>query len=227
MVHIVKEYDERKNEFLDTAMGLFMTQGYEQTSVAAIIQAVGVSKGAFYHYFKTKEDLLDQLSARATDQAMVAIHSILQDPDLSAIERLNAIFTTTNAYKAENRDLVMTLLQVFYSDTNLILRYRLLEHNLQVLSPVIAEILHQGNAQGSMSVDYPEETAVFILRIGASLVEGIAKQLPLDPEDTEGVAGVLRHLNMYNQAVERIIGAEPGSLGLVDESIIRVVTGQS
>jgi len=61
MVRITKEYHVRKNELLDTAQELFFTQGYEQTTVETIIQKVGVSKGTFYYYFKSKEDLLDKL----------------------------------------------------------------------------------------------------------------------------------------------------------------------
>lgn len=227
MVHVVKDYDERKNEFLDTAMGLFLSQGYEQTSVAAIIDAVGVSKGAFYHYFRTKEDLLDQLSARASSQAMKSIEDVLADGSLNAVERLNAIFARTNAYKAQNRELIMTMLQVYYSDNNLILRNRLQEQNIRLMAPIITGILKEGIAEGRMNLDYPDEAGAFILRIGTNLVEGIARFIPVDESDDAGAEAVLRHLEMYNQAVERIIGAAPGSLHLVDESIVTVITGRS
>ncbi|MFW5802045.1 MAG: TetR/AcrR family transcriptional regulator [Spirochaeta sp.] len=225
-MYVAKDYDDRKNEFLDTALGLFMSRGYEQTSVAAIIEAVGVSKGAFYHYFKTKEDLLDQLSARASSQAMQAIEDVLADPGLNAVERLNAVFARTNAYKAQNRELILTILQVFYGNENLVLRNKLQEQNIQLMTPVIAGILEQGIAEGRMHLDYPRETAAFILRIGSNLVEGLARLLPVDPADDEGVEAVLRHMRMYNQSVERIIGAEPGSLHLVDQSMVEIITGK-
>ena len=69
MVRISKDYDVRKQEFLDAAQKLFYEQGYDQTSVNTIIDAVGVSKGTFYHYFKSKEDLLDALAERVAMQA--------------------------------------------------------------------------------------------------------------------------------------------------------------
>ncbi|MGB6371054.1 MAG: TetR/AcrR family transcriptional regulator, partial [Atribacterota bacterium] len=59
MVRIIKKYDERRTEFLDTAQELFFTKGYEQTAVETIIKKMGLSKGTFYYYFKSKEDLLD------------------------------------------------------------------------------------------------------------------------------------------------------------------------
>ena len=64
MVRIVKEHEERKNELLDAAQALFYQNGYETTSVAKIIDSVGIAKGTFYHYFKSKTDLLDQIVER-------------------------------------------------------------------------------------------------------------------------------------------------------------------
>ena len=51
MARVSKEHEERKNEILDTARRLFYINSYNNTSVNAIIEAVGISKGTFYHYF--------------------------------------------------------------------------------------------------------------------------------------------------------------------------------
>ena len=59
-MRISKDYDVRKNEILDMAQKLFFEMGYEQTSVSNIIDAVGVAKGTFYYYFKSKEELLEK-----------------------------------------------------------------------------------------------------------------------------------------------------------------------
>ncbi len=51
MPRIVKSADVRKDEILDTAQALFAERGYAHTSVQAVIDAVGISKGDFYHDF--------------------------------------------------------------------------------------------------------------------------------------------------------------------------------
>ena len=61
MSKIVKDFEERKNELLETSKKLFFSKGYEHTSVHDIIDAVGIAKGTFYHYFKSKEDLLNEI----------------------------------------------------------------------------------------------------------------------------------------------------------------------
>jgi len=56
-MRISKDGDIRKQELLDAALQLFYEKGYEKTSVNDIIEKVGVSKGAFYYYFKSKEEV--------------------------------------------------------------------------------------------------------------------------------------------------------------------------
>ena len=49
---------------LAAATRLFAERGYERTSVQEIVEAAGVTKGALYHYFGSKEDLLQEVYAR-------------------------------------------------------------------------------------------------------------------------------------------------------------------
>jgi AcrR family transcriptional regulator len=49
--------EETRNTILEVALGLFSQHGYDATSVDQICQGAGVSKGAFYHHFSTKQDL--------------------------------------------------------------------------------------------------------------------------------------------------------------------------
>lgn len=226
-MYVVKDYDERKTEFLDTAMRLFMERGYEDTSVNAIIDSVGVSKGAFYHYFKTKEELLDELAARASVQAMEVIQPIVDDPSLSAVEKFNAVFAATNAFKAQNRDLILVIAQVFYSDRNVLLRARMNRRSTEMIGPVLAQIICQGNEEGTMSVAHPEITARFVLETGASMVSEFAQRLPEIPNDPRAADAILLQLHVYTEGVERILGVEPGELTLVDESMITIIKGDS
>ncbi len=231
-MHIVKDYQERKTEFLDAAMQLFMQCGYEQTSVNAIIDAVGVSKGAFYHYFRTKEDLLDELAARASAQALSLIQPLTDAPELDAVDKLNEMFRRTNSFKAQNRGLMIAIARVFYSDDNLRLRVRLADRSVETVGPLIAEFIEQGNAEGSMSVRYPQETARFVLRIGSELVGEIAAELVRAGDGSNAreaeaaIEAIVRQMNVYNVSVERILGIEPGRLVLVDDSMMQVIAGE-
>ncbi len=50
-----------KEKILSTAFKLFVNHGYHNTSMRQLVEASGMSKGAFYHYFKSKSELYDQV----------------------------------------------------------------------------------------------------------------------------------------------------------------------
>ena len=63
-----KNPEETVNRILDTAYRLFLEKGYEQTSIQDIINHLGgLSKGAIYHHFKSKEDILEAVTNRITE----------------------------------------------------------------------------------------------------------------------------------------------------------------
>ena len=230
-MYIAKEHDERKNEFLDTAMALFMQHGYEQTSVNTIIDTVGVSKGAFYHYFKSKEELLDQLAERAAEQSLAGAQGILDNTTMSAVEKLNALFAQTNQFKAQNRELMIAIARVFYSDANILLRSRLSERSVERVAPIVAQILEQGRREGSMDITPPEETARFVLRIGTEVVQTFAAGLGSGRSDAvglspEAIGQIKVAMEVYQRSVERILGLADGSLTLIDEAMIKLITGE-
>ena len=59
-----KHPEETVAKILDVSMRLFTEQGYEHTPIQDIVDALGMSKGAIYHHFKSKEDILDRINDR-------------------------------------------------------------------------------------------------------------------------------------------------------------------
>ena len=75
-MRVVKEHDERKQEIIDTANRLFSKKGYSQCSINDILNEIGIAKGTFYHYFRSKEDVLDAVIGSITREVMVKVNSV-------------------------------------------------------------------------------------------------------------------------------------------------------
>jgi AcrR family transcriptional regulator len=56
MPRVVKKADVRKSEILSAAYRLFVRDGYEGTTVSSLLEELGISKGAFYHHFASKDE---------------------------------------------------------------------------------------------------------------------------------------------------------------------------
>ncbi len=78
MPRVVKHPELRRTELLDLAMTLFLERGYERVSLNDLIATSGMSKGAFYHYFSSKEALVSALAARSADQAFEALRPVFE-----------------------------------------------------------------------------------------------------------------------------------------------------
>src|SRR6266481_3196300 len=84
MARIVKEeaYAVKRNEILDVAQRLVYTKGYEQMTIQDILDELQISKGAFYHYFDSKQALLEAVIERIGEEAEPLVLSIVDDPEL-------------------------------------------------------------------------------------------------------------------------------------------------
>ena len=88
-----KHPEETVNLILETATRLFMKKGYEHTSIQDIIDNLGgLSKGAIYHHFKSKEDILVAVTDRMTEESNKLLGTIRDRTDLNGKEKLRTIF---------------------------------------------------------------------------------------------------------------------------------------
>src|SRR4029078_10435320 len=102
----------RRDEFIDVAQRLIAQKGYDALSIQDVLDELGASKGAFYHYFDSKAALLDAVVERMVLQATDGMAPIIDDPDLRALDKLRTLFATMGQWKWERSELVLALLRV-------------------------------------------------------------------------------------------------------------------
>lgn len=211
----------RRDAFLDVAQRLIQLKGYESLSVQDVIDEVGASKGAFYHYFGSKADLLEAIVERMADAVEATWAQVMTQPDVDAVARFEGIFATTAQYKSARRDLSLALLDAWLSDRNTVLRERLRAMVTRRLTPVLERIIRQGVAEGEFTATDPEATA----RVIVGLVQGSqeqATQLYVARQAGEiEFEEVVRIYAGFSEALDRILGLRPGRLSLTDPPTLR------
>lgn len=214
----------RSDAYVDAAIRLIQTKGYEQLSVQDVIEAVGTSKGAFFHYFDSKAALLAAVIERTVAAAASSVAPIASDPHLSALERLQGIFAGIARWKREQPeyqpDAVVESLRTWYSDENSIVLERMRAAVGLRLTPLLVEILRQGAADGEFSLTSAEGTASVLTSLMLGLNE-VAIRLFLGRRDgTVSLETVTCTLAAYADAFERILGLPSLSWPIVDESTV-------
>ena len=222
----MKQHEDRRNEILDTAQALFYREGYEGTTIARLINEVGVAKGTFYHYFSSKEQLLDELIDRGYRELTPMLEKLAEESDRSAVERLNEAFAVSSRWKADNRKLVIEMVRVVFRDENIRLRQKNDEKATALFAPVFARIVRQGVERGELDTPYPEDVGEVIFLLSRAMSE-VTARLFLKAIDEDSFVDLLLHkLNVIERAIERVIGAPKGSVSLADtEQILRLIRG--
>ena len=106
---------KRENELLDAAATMFHRQGYADTTMQDVADALGILKGSLYYYIDSKDDLLYRLLRETTDNAQELIEAA-KATDGSAVERLHAYVYQHVLYNARN----IRRVSVYYHDFDLL-----------------------------------------------------------------------------------------------------------
>lgn len=156
-----KHPEETVNLILDVAFRLFMEKGYEHTSIQDIINHLGgLSKGAIYHHFKSKEDILIAVTDRMTAESNQMLADIRDRRDLSGKEKLKTIFKESIGRPVQTD--IFTVAPDFHNNPKLL--FSLLHDTIEEAAPnYIFPIIQQGISDGTIETDYPEQLAELIL----------------------------------------------------------------
>ncbi len=158
MVRIVKKAAQRRDEIVDTACQLFLTKGYDKTTMSDVMHSLQVAKGTIYHYFKSKEELLDAVVENIVAGGFIKKQTVVQSCKGLAMEKLILLITSSKK-NAEHREFLDNL----HQPSNAGMHIRLLARLITVEAPLYAELIQQGCKEGIFSTDYPLECAEFIL----------------------------------------------------------------
>jgi AcrR family transcriptional regulator len=215
------KHTARRDEFIDAGQRLIQTRGYEQFSVEDLLAEVGASKGAFYHYFGSKTALLEAIVDRFVEAALAQVERIVEDDSLSALDKFHTYFSTIARLKGEQKEFLVALMRVWFSDDNVLVREKLRREQVRQVATHIAAIIRQGVAEGAFMLADPEGMARVVLSLildtgdeaGELFMKRQAGEVDLDT--------VRRRLQTYQVALERVLGVPPNTLRLLDEQTLQ------
>lgn len=211
----------RRDAFVDVAQRLIATKGYEAFSIQDVLDELDASKGAFYHYFGSKGDLLEAVVERMADAVEASWADVMARTDLTAAGRLQGIFETSARYKNARRELSLAILEAWLSDDNAVVRDKLRAMVRSRMSGVLATIVREGVDRGEFTATDPEATANVVVALLLGGQEDAAQLFLARQANTVPYEAVERHFAAFSEALGRILGV-PGSLSLTDPPTLRL-----
>lgn len=155
---MAKTKEERRNEIIETAGKLFEEKGYEQTQVQDIVNEIGVAKGLFYYYFKSKDEVMEELADRYADAIIDAVNNLI-DKDISTFDKINRIFQIFIDSAEKKSGIFMGILYV----KNGITHERIFFNVGKKMVPLVTELILSGNDNGECNCSDPKFITEFLV----------------------------------------------------------------
>jgi AcrR family transcriptional regulator len=212
----MRKGEESRKRIIETAEKLFNRKGYANTSVQDILDALGISKGGFYHYFDTKMDLLTEVCRRRTEEWYSHGVEYVRALRAGSVEKLNAALKLMNMLDREAPAMLGLLTELGARDQDALPRNEFREITMQLLSPLVEEIIFTGISEGEFTVRRPVETARIITLLALDVNEEGARSIAQNYQNPECTLEVLEMLNAYRESIELLVNAPYGSIVLFD-----------
>ena len=214
---MIKAPAVRRAELIDCAQRLFLLKGYERTTVNDVIEATGLSKGAFYHHFRAKEDLLEAIAARFAQQGLAFVTSVQGNTSLNALERLNTLLAVSRKWKAENLPQLRAMFTAMLRPENAVLYFRIINAMYSATAPTLAAMIEQGAREGVFDVCDAKTTADALVWLGSARHAIVARAMAAaeSGDVDEAVQQIYRRFKAEGLIIDRILGLPPGSVDLV------------
>ena len=198
----VKPPEERRQEIITVAERLFFVNGYAKTKITDIIKEMGMSKGIFYYYFESKEEVLDAIIQSVIDRDIAAATAIAADPALNAHEKVFRIIVSHHeTITQSHRSFVKQIHDVEDPEIG----FKTMRLTVLQLLPILVEVAEQGIREGALHIEYPHETVEFLL---AAHTFQFFFGAPIKTE---------KNKQAYLRMLENALGAERGSFGYLGD----------
>ena len=170
--------EETVQKILDTAERLFIEKGYDRASLQDIIQETGLSKGAIYHHFSSKEDIFYSVCDRIGQRNAAILRKVRDDETLNGLEKLRRIFKVS---LQPERQAKIFCMMPYLLDNAKFLATEMRSIFQEVAPDFIEPIIRQGIADGSIHTDHPRELAEAMMLLSDIWINPIVR--PTTPEE--------------------------------------------
>lgn len=205
-MRVVKEANERKNEILEAAAILFQKNGFEQTSIHDIQEMVGIARGTLYHHFKSKEEIMDAILKKQSEQMLLAARKIAEDKTIPIEERIIRTAMALKLEKAEGAG-SKELIEQLHKPQNALMHQKTKRIIMQQVPPILAEIIKDGIDQELLDTPYPLECMELMVAYLNIMLDDEVMELTEEQQ--------FGRLKAFIFHLERMLGVKMGQLDYI------------
>lgn len=172
---VKKSPEQWKQEILDAAKALFLSKGYEETSITDIMELAGGAKGMFYRFYESKEEVMHALGDRMFFENN-PFEAVRGRSDLNGLQKIREVLILNRA--DEDRESINAQAVDILKDPRILAAA--VEANRRVLTPLWLELIEEGRRDGSIRTEYARELSELLPLINFWLLPSV---FPADADE--------------------------------------------
>ena len=165
---VKKTPEEWRKTILNAAQNLFISKGYEDTSISDIMDMVGGAKGMFYRCFQSKADLMYALGNQMFFEDN-PFETVKGRDDLNGLQKIRSLLAL-NQSDDERNQITMQAVPIL-KDPHILAAA--VGENRRVLTPLWLELLEEGKKDGSIKTEYIKELSELLPLINFWLMPSV------------------------------------------------------
>ena len=202
----MKKGEKRKQELLKIAYDMFLTRGYENSSVDEIIAKAQIAKGTFYYYFPSKEKMLEDVLEMMIENEIEAADQIMAS-ELPVPQKIIGIIASIKPTEKEK-----PISDALMQPENVLMHDKIRKKLIGVIVPLLSRAVEEGVREGIFSCD--------------NIPERVRMLLVVSNDTFNERAFTERDISVFIDMTEKLLGAESGTMSfigdLIDKSTMEV-----
>ena len=191
----MKKGEKRKKMLLKIAYDMFLTQGYDNTSVDEIIEKAQIAKGTYYYYFQSKEQMLEEVIDMMIKNEVKMAEQIIRT-DISVPQKIVGILTSMKPTEEEQ-----PIKNTLFQEENVLMHHKVRKKLIDTLTPLLSEVIKEGVNEGIFKCDnIPERVKMLLIISDGTFNEGTFSQ---------------RDISVFIDMTEKLLGAENGTMNFI------------
>jgi AcrR family transcriptional regulator len=228
MPRVVKHPDIRRAELLDRAAGLFLCHGYDNVSLNDLIADAGVSKGAFYHWFPSKDALIAALAERSARELFAGVEDAVAACGGDALARLNTALQAgfDVKMKMDGPEQLAAMVSLMRPD-NAHLYARIVAGEEALFGPLLTRLISEGVEEGVFDTFDPEGVTDMIYGLAARTNSNVLQVLEATDESARqrAIDSLTTRFRLHGVAIDRVLGLPDGSVTTLTRAQVEALLG--
>ena len=189
----------RKDEILSVAYNLFITKGYDNTSVDEIIEKVNIAKGTFYYYFTSKEEMLDEVINKMINEEKIEDKKVVLMP-IPIEQKVVGIVTSLRPKSNE-----LNIVEALNNENNIKMHMKYNKRIIDEATIILKDVVLEGIDKEVFNCTNIEERIKLLLKMSN------------DTFDDNNFTN--KDVEVYIDMVEKLLGANPGTMSFISTLI--------